>query len=102
MATLPTVLINQPDSKSAGGGALRVRTQGLDLSFVIVGAEHLVVHALCCPGERTFNPAYLRRDIGLEKIVPVVAFQPPCLSQREFHEGQIARPRAHIPKYSLG
>src|SRR3954466_2799069 len=27
MATLPTVLINQPDSKSAGGGALRVRTQ---------------------------------------------------------------------------
>src|SRR5215210_320806 len=28
MATLPKVLINQADSKSAGGVALRVRTQG--------------------------------------------------------------------------
>jgi len=47
MATLPMVLINQADIKSAGGVALRVGTQGrLDLDAGIVSYELGFIAAL--------------------------------------------------------
>src|SRR4051812_24511361 len=78
MATLPKVLINQADSKSAGGVALRVRTQGhlsgdhhyTGITIRMVGIEE-DEDALNLPYASKFKrrPDFLRRlfDLGRDR-----------------------------------
>src|SRR5690349_11690474 len=72
MPTLPKVLINQADSKSAGGVALRVRTQGLEFLLYPVGFKHSVIAGV---GERL--------SIALCEVLQVFRVQPHGLKGRK-------------------
>jgi len=71
MATLPKVLINQADSKSAGGVALRVRTQAGEIKYkedLVDGLDNAPKAFIGMLEGRNFGKLLIRmRDVGSSK-----------------------------------
>ena len=66
MATLPKVLINQADSKSAGGVALRVRTQG---ALLLSKAKDNNASTSLGPFIRLFDSSFSLDDVRRSEVV---------------------------------